>query len=245
MSNMSERARRLTAIHSVWRRLVRRLGDRQAGGARVGKRRKTGPAAIFLCATALALTMGGCGGVSAGSSGTPGTPAGARVMAEYVLGRWVAFRSTEALTPEQWSVVDAYANFSSAALAVYATRSVAALATVVSPQSHVTAMFKRDLASGTDPEALYTRAIVESVAIHGCRATLTLELYYPGGRRLHYVSSWVRPFDRSALRDPKRRRAGVGSPRAGGLTALTATQHGPWLFVGDNRVGGVETPCGI
>lgn len=166
-------------------------------------------------------------------------------MAEYVLGHWVPFRSAEALTTEQWSVVDAYANFSSAALAVYATRSVAALATVVSPRSQVTAMFRRDLTSGTDPEALYTRVIVKSVAIHGCRATLTLDLYYPGGRRLHYISSWVRPFDRSALRDPRRGRPGPGSPRVAGLAALTATQYAPWLFVGDNRVGGVDTPCGI
>lgn len=70
------------------------------------------------------------------------------------------------LSPAQWTVVDAYANFSSAALAVYTTRPVAALTTVVSAQSKVTAMFTRDLASATDPEALYSTVTVESVAIH-------------------------------------------------------------------------------
>jgi hypothetical protein len=56
-------------------------------------------------------------------------------MEEYVAGHWVRFTSPHALSPEQWSVVDDYAKFSSAALAVYATRSVAPLATVISPQS--------------------------------------------------------------------------------------------------------------
>ncbi len=101
-------------------------------------------------------------------------------------------------------------------------------------------MFTRDLATGADPEALYASATVEQVAISGCRARLTLELSYPGGRRLHYVSSWVRPFDR----------AGLSHRRAGGsgystLSALGADQYAPWQFVGDNRVGGVDTPCGI
>lgn len=106
-------------------------------------------------------------------------------MAEYVAVHWVPSVFAKALDAAQWSVVDAYATFSAAALAVYMTRSVAPLATVVSAQSKVTAMFTRDLASGTNPEALYTTATVESVAIHGCRASLTLELYYPGGRGLH------------------------------------------------------------
>ncbi len=53
----------------------------------------------------------------------------------------------------------------------------AALATVVSAQSGVTKMFARDLAAGNNPEAIYTKATVEAVAVHGCRASLTLELY--------------------------------------------------------------------
>jgi hypothetical protein len=183
-------------------------------------------------------------------------------MQEYVSGHWIPFTSAKTLTSAQWAVVNTYANFSSAALAVYSTRSVDPLVTVVSPQSKVTGMFTRFLAEGKNPEALYTKATVESVAIHGCRATLTLELYYPGGRTLHYVSSWVRPFNRAAL--------GYGSHRTTGSLALASTngpgssgpsggsgqhsssatkravaQYAPWLFVGDNRVGGVDTPCGI
>lgn len=166
-------------------------------------------------------------------------------MTEYVAGHWVRFTAAKRLSPAQWTVVDAYANFSSAALAVYTTRSVAALATVVSAQSKVTTMFIRDLASGTNPEALYTRATVESVAIHGCRASLTVELYNPGARSLHYVSSWVRPFDRAGIARAKPPVTGATPPRSIGLSTLAATQYAPWLFVGDNRVGGVDTPCGI
>lgn len=69
-------------------------------------------------------------------------------MEQHVAGNWVRFTSQQALSAEQWSVVDDYANFSSAVLAVYATRSVAPLAAVVSPQSHVVAMITRDLATG-------------------------------------------------------------------------------------------------
>ncbi len=162
-------------------------------------------------------------------------------MEEYIAGHWVRFTSRQALNTEQWSVVDAYANFFSAVLAVYATRSVAPLTPVVSPQSHVVAMFTRDLAKGTNPEALYTSATVEQVTISGCRARLILELYYPGGRTLHYVSSWVRPFDRAAL---VHKRLGP-SGRHSTLISLGADQYAPWQFVGDNRVGGVDTPCGI
>ena len=172
--------------------------------------------------------------VASGPSAKPAT------MEEYVAGHWVRFVSPESLSTEQWSVVDDYANFSSAVLAVYATHSVAPLAAVVSPQSHVVAMFSHDLATGTDPEALYVGATVEQVSIKGCRARLTLELYYPGGRRLRYVSSWVRPFDRAGL---SLRRRGASGPSA--LSALAADQYAPWLFVGDNRVGGVDTPCGV
>jgi len=167
-------------------------------------------------------------------------------MTEYVAGHWVPFTAAERLRPAQWTVVDAYANFSSAAIAVDTTRSVAALATVVSAQSKVTAMFIRDLASGTNPEALYSTVTVESVAIHGCRASLTLELHYPGGRSVRYVSSWVRPFDRAGITRTKEPETGATAPHRGGrLPALAATQYAPWLFVGDNRVGGVDTPCDI
>ena len=162
-------------------------------------------------------------------------------MEEYVAGHWVRFTSPHSLSAEQWSVVDDYANFSSAVLDVYATGSVAPLDAVVSAQSHVVAMFTRDLANGTDPEALYMSATVERVSISGCRARLTLELAYPGGRTLHYVSSWVRPFDRAGLA----RRAPGASGQRSGLGTLQADQYAPWQFVGDNRVGGVDTPCGI
>ena len=161
-------------------------------------------------------------------------------MIEYVDGHWVRFTSRQQLSAEQWSVVDAYANFSSAVLAVYATRSVAPLATVVSAQSKVTAMFTRDLATGINPEALYVSATVEQVSISGCRARLTLELYYPGGRRLHYVSSWVRPFDRVDLAHKRPETSGYSTP-----STFASNQYAPWQFVGDNRVGGVNTPCGL
>jgi len=173
-------------------------------------------------------------------SAASGTSVKTVAMEEYVAGHWVRFTSRQPLGAEQWSVVDDYANFSSAVLAVYATRSLAPLQTVVSSQSMVTKMFSRDLATGVDPEALYSSATVEQVSISGCRTRLTLELYYPGGRRLHYVSSWVRPFDRAGL---FRRQPGASAHSA--LSALAAGQYAPWQFVGDNRVGGVDTPCGI
>ncbi len=188
--------------------------------------------------------IGAAWGITATGSSEP--PAGSSPsvktvsMEEYVAGHWVRFSSRQPLSAEQWSVVDDYANFSTAAMAVYATRSVAPLATVISSQSHVEAMFTRDLATGVNPEALYTSATVEQVSISGCRARLTLELYYPGGRTLHYVSSWVRPFDRAAL--SHRRPGGSGHTTLG---TLASNQYAPWQFVGDNRVGGVDTPCGI
>jgi hypothetical protein len=89
------------------------------------------------------------------------------------------------------------------------------------------------------------KATVTAVAIHGCRASLTPDLYYPGGRSLHYVSSWVRPFDRAASATPKPARPGSPSVTRRSLAALGTTQYAPWQFVGDNRVGGVDTPCGI
>jgi hypothetical protein len=166
-------------------------------------------------------------------------------MTEYVAGRWVPFSAPDGLDQAQWAVVDAYANLSTAALAVYSTRSVAPLVTVISPQSKVAGMFTRDLASGKNPESLYTKVTVTAVAIHGCRASLTLQLYYPGGRSLHYVSSWVRPFDRAAFAHGKAARPGPASVTSPSPAALAATQYAPWQFVGDNRVGGVDTPCGI
>lgn len=194
----------------------------------------------------LVLLLAAACGTATTTSGTEPPPRASSVtMIEYVGGHWVPFTSVRALNQSQWAVVDAYANFSSAALAVYTTRSVAPLATVVSAQSKVTSMFTRDLATGKNPEALYSKATVESVAIHGCRASITLELYYPGGRSLHYVSSWVRPFDRTALAHAKQRAAGQTSSRGNSLAALATTQYAPWQFVGDNRVGGVDTPCGI
>jgi hypothetical protein len=197
---------------------------------------------------AVALLAAACdASASAAAKDPPASPVAApKAMTEYVGGHWIPFSSARALSPAQRAVVDGYANFSSAALAVYSTRSVAPLATVVSAQSGVTKMFARDLAAGKNPEATYTKATVEAVAIHGCRASLTLELYYPGGRSLHYLSSWVRPFDRAALPHASRHFAGSTSSSHGGdLVALAATQYAPWQFVGDNRVGGVDRPCGI
>jgi len=219
---------------------LRRL--RRRGGASYGSRSR---APMLLVVGVLGLLAAACGSTGASPSAASSSAGSSQTatMTEYVAGHWVPFASAKALDPAQWAVVDAYATFSTAALAVYTTRSVASLATVVSAQSGVTKMFTTDLASGTNPEALYTRATVESVAIHGCRASLTVELYYPGGRSLHYVSSWVRPFDRAALANQHRQ--GPKARQGGSLTALAASQYAPWLFVGDNRVGGVDTPCGI
>ncbi len=193
--------------------------------------------ALVGVAAAWGITASLSSGFASGSGPSVKTAA----MEEYVGGHWVRFTSRRPLSAEQWSVVDDYANFSSAVLAVYSTRSVAPLAPVVSPQSKVVAMFSRDLTTGTNPEALYTSATVEQVSISGCRARLTLELSYPGGRRLHYVSSWVRPFDRAGFSQ----RGPGGSEHSTTLSALAGDQYAPWQFVGDNRVGGVDTPCGI
>lgn len=164
---------------------------------------------------------------------------------EYIAGHWIPFTSNKALDTAQWSVVDAYANFTAAALAVYTTRSVASLATVVSPQSKVTNMFEKDLASRISPEALYTEAAVKSVSIHGCRASLALILHYPNGRRLNYISSWLRPFDTSIPGLVHHRGSLLSPPKAGASDSAASNQYAPWLFVGDNRVGGLDTPCGI
>jgi len=178
---------------------------------------------------------------------------------EYVGGHWVSFTSAKPLSSSQWAVVDAYANFSSAALAVYADHSVYPLATVISPQSKVTKMFQKFLAEGKDPESLYTKATVESVDISGCRARLTLELYYPNRAPLRYISSWVRPFDKALLQPAGSSKKAPSSasgpsdkaPQSASLKPALVeskgevSQYGPWLFVGDNRVGGYQAPCGV
>ncbi|MCL4422472.1 MAG: hypothetical protein M1115_04775 [Actinobacteria bacterium] len=231
--------------------------DRSDGGDGGGKAievplaGKTVPASWLAALSVLtAASFVALGVLAAGSSSdapiganAPATSsAGSSKMIEYVAGHWVSFESAKPLSSQQWAVVDAYANFSSAAVAVYATRSVAPLSTVVSAESKVTAMFNRDLAAGKDPEALYTKAVVESVAISGCRAKLVLELYYPHGRTLHYVSSWVRPYDRAGL---PHHRAIAPTGHILTLAGSTSKQYAPWQFVGDNRVGGVDAPCGI
>ena len=199
---------------------------------------------VAVVALVALVGVGAAWGITASASSdpaaTPGSSSKTSAMEEYVAGHWVRFTSRYALSAEQWSVVNDYANFSSAVLAVYSTRSVAPLATVVSAQSKVTAMFTRDLATGVNPEALYASATVEQVSISGCRARLTLELYYPGGRRLQYVSSWVRPFNRAGLSHHRTSTSGHFT-----LSASVADQYAPWQFVGDNRVGGVDTPCGV
>ena len=216
------------------------LGRRGAAGLR-GRGRHLAASAVIVLLLAACGSLGTTAQTESASRVT-----GARAVTEYVGGHWIPFTARHPLDSAQWAVVDAYANFSSAALAVFETRSVAALATVASAQSGVTKMFARDLAAGRDPEALYTRATVEAVAIRGCRASLTLELYYPGGRSLRYQSSWVRPFDRAPRGHGERRRADVGSSPSRAATAEPAIpQHAPWQFVGDNRVGGLDAPCGL
>jgi hypothetical protein len=195
-------------------------------------------AVAALAAVASAWVLSGS---SCSSAGSAAGGAEATAMQEYVGGHWVRFTAARPLTAAQWSVVDAYANFSSAVLAVYATGSVAPLATVVAPGSDVVAMFRRDLARGTRPAALYSSATVEQVSISGCRARLVLELSYPDGRRLHYVSSWFRPFYRTA----QTHRLAVRSAHRPAVGDLASPQFAPWQFVGDNRVGGVAAPCGI
>ncbi len=206
---------------------------------------------LLLALTALVAVATAWGITAATSSNAPSaSPAGTKTMDEYVAGTWVPFTSTSPLNAEQWSIVNAYANFSTAAMDVYVDHSVAPLATVVSSQSHVTGMFSRYLAKGVNPEALYTRATVEQVSIHGCRARLSLELYYPRGRKLYYVSSWVRPFNRANFEHAHNqvyKLSGDQSGSVAGNQQATASlgQHAPWQFIGDNRVGGVDTPCGI
>lgn len=117
-------------------------------------------------------------------------------MVEYVGGNWITFSSLKPLTSKQWSVVNAYANFSSAVLMAYKLRSVDPLFMVASAQSKVTFVIAKDLASGQNLPTLYSKVLVESVIIHGCRATMFLKLYYSNGRQLNYISSWVKPFNK-------------------------------------------------
>jgi hypothetical protein len=193
----------------------------------------------------------GLSAVLLAACGTTSTAAARRAAAspatvlEYVAGRFVPFESAHPLSPAQWAVVDAYARFTTAAVDVYVARSTAPLLTVVAPRSPVTRMFARLLATGEDPESLYVGATVEQVTITGCRARLVLELRYPNGRALRDVSSWVRPFDRIDGRLGPRP-AGVSAPSRGSRhEQVAAVEHAPWLFVGDNRVGGTHAPCGI
>ncbi len=119
------------------------------------------------------LVMGACGQTGSIVVGNPSASPQSKSVVEFVGGHWIAFSSAKPLSLAQWAVVDGYANFSFAVLAVYATHSVAPLETVVSTQSKVSSMFAHDLALGTNPESLYTRATVEAVSISGCRARLS------------------------------------------------------------------------
>ena len=113
-----------------------------------GRHRPISFAAVLI---ALGLVLAACGAAASTGLKGPTSRASTTTVINYVGGHWVPFTSAKPLSPAQWAVVDAYANFSSAALAVYATRSVAPLATVVSAQSKVTAMFARHLAAGRTP----------------------------------------------------------------------------------------------
>jgi hypothetical protein len=181
-----------------------------------------------------------------GSSSSTVQPLSAETL-EYVGGHWVPFISLKPLSKAQWAVVDAYADFSSAVLAVYTDHSVDPLATVISPHSRVLTMFQKFLTEGKNPDSLYRKAIVESVNITGCRARLTLELYYSNRPSLNYISSWVRPFNAAILGRSK----GLSISQSSGVHVKPPVfpkdieQYAPWLFVGDNRVGGYQAPCGI
>lgn len=201
---------------------------------------------VVALSAVLGAGLAACGGSAARAAAAP-ERATARLAAkatvtrrlEYVDGHFVPFVADHPLSSADWAVVDAYARFSTAALEVYHDRSVLPLADVVAPTSKVTGMFQRYLAEGKNPEALYAKAEVLSVTITRCRAELVLDLTYPGGRSLHYVSSWVRPFVRSAAATTST------ASTTGQRKAPPPAQWAPWLFVGDNRVGGASAPCGI
>jgi hypothetical protein len=106
--------------------LLHRLQPR--GRASHGSRSR---AATVLFVGVLGLLAAACGASSVATSAQTSSPGSqSATMTEYVAGHWVPFTAAKRLSPAQWAVVDAYANFSSAALAVYTTRSVAALAPV-------------------------------------------------------------------------------------------------------------------
>jgi hypothetical protein len=223
-----------------------RLAGASAAPPRRTLNRNRGAAhAKAIAILALAIALAGCGGASTSSGDAQSAATPTNEVMEFVAGQWVPFRAAHYLSEEQWKVVAAYATFGSAVLAVYRVGNVGPLAVVLSPQSQAGAMFRRDLATGVKPEGLYDQATVLGVSIHGCRAKLTLELQYPGGRRLRYVSSWVRPFDRKLSVGAHAQGGARPGRRSSGLKVLARTQNAPWLFVGDNRVGGLTTPCGI
>jgi len=211
-------------------------------------RRQYHRATLAAVVDAAAVLIGtACGATESAAAKDPAAAsvAATKAMTDYVGGHWIPFTSAKPLSPAQWAVVDGYANFSSAALAVYSTRSAAPLATVVSAHSGVAKMFTRDLASGKNPEALYTKATVEAVAVHGCRASLTVELYYPGGRSLHYVSYGC---------DPSTRPGSPTSPRASqARRPRSAAAWPPWRPPSTPRGSSPTTtgsarwthPCGI
>ncbi len=194
--------------------------------------------------TVLGLMIAACSRINSGvsSQNLSSNELTSKTLTEYVKGHWIQFDSIKPLNSQQWRVVDAYANFTAAALSVYSLRTTAPLITVVSSQSKVISMFTKDLNLGINPEALYNKVTVESVDIHGCRASLVLELYYPHNRKLHYISSWVKPFDRSLI---NRSEHNLNSKSSSSRLNISSNQYGPWLFVGYNKVGGVDTPCGI
>lgn len=194
--------------------------------------------ALLLGAGVLVLALAACSKTPAPKSTTPAVSSSSTSMStttkmtEYADGHWIPFTSAKPLSPAQWAVVDAYANFTTAAFAVFTTHSVAPLVTVVSAQSRVAKMFARDLAAGTNAGVLYTKGTVESVAIHSDRARLSLKLYYPGGRIMYYVSTWARPFFDQA---------GSSQPSANNTT-LASGQYAPWQFLGDMGALGSSTP---
>ena len=182
-------------------------------------------------AVAAVALLAGTGGTAAAAASNLTSSGSTTKMTEYADGHWIPFTSAKPLSPAQWAVVDAYADFTTAAFAVFTTHSVAPLVTVVSAQSRVAKMFARDLAAGTNAGVLYTKGTVESVAIHSDWARLSLKLYYPGGRIMYYVSTWARPFDQ----------AGSSQPSANNTT-LASGQYAPWQFLGDMGALGSSTP---
>lgn len=80
--------------------------------------------ALAAVGAAVMLAASACGTTPSPAKSAVGST---KVTTEYVAGRWVPFTAPDGLDQAQWAVVDAYANFSAAALAVYSTRSAAPL----------------------------------------------------------------------------------------------------------------------